>query len=114
MLDALEVRLAGTGAARWTRPEGGYFVAVDAADGTARRVVELAEEAGVRLTPAGATWPGGVDPHDRTLRLAPSFPPLAEVRAAAEGVATCILLAAIEKRVDVLITPGASSAVANA
>ncbi|MGQ3072588.1 MAG: aminotransferase, partial [Ferrovibrionaceae bacterium] len=48
-------------------------------------------------TPAGATWPHGRDPHDRSLRLAPTFPSLAEVRAAAEVIATCILLAALER-----------------
>jgi hypothetical protein len=52
----------------------------------------------VALTPAGATWPHGRDPHDRNLRLAPTFPPLRDVRDAAEGIAICILLAAIEKR----------------
>lgn len=96
VLDALETRLGGTGAASWSRPEGGYFVSVSATDGTARRVVALAREAGVALTPAGATWPAGHDPHDRTLRLAPSYPALGEVRRAAEVIATCILLAAIE------------------
>ncbi|MEI9987461.1 MAG: aminotransferase class I/II-fold pyridoxal phosphate-dependent enzyme [Aliidongia sp.] len=97
VLEALDRRLGGLGIAQWTRPEGGYFVSVDAMDGTARRVVELAEGLGIRLTPAGATWPGGHDPHDRTLRLAPSFPSLAEVTAASDGIALCILLAALEK-----------------
>ncbi len=95
--DALERHLASLGAARWTKPEGGYFITVDAADGTARRVVALAQEAGLALTPAGATWPLGQDPHDRTLRIAPTFPSLEEVRAAAEGIALCIALAAVEK-----------------
>jgi DNA-binding transcriptional MocR family regulator len=97
VLQALDERLGGTGVAQWTRPEGGYFVSVDALDGTAERVVTLAKAAGLALTPAGATWPHGRDPYDRTLRLAPSFPSLEEVSTASEGIAICILLAAIEK-----------------
>jgi len=96
VLDALEARLAGTGAAHWSRPKGGYFISVDTVDGAAHRVVELARGAGIGLTPAGATSPYGRDPHDRTLRLAPTFPNLSDVRAAAEGIALCILLAGIE------------------
>jgi DNA-binding transcriptional MocR family regulator len=97
VVSALEARLGGTGVARWTQPEGGYFVSVDVMDGTAKRVVELARDVGLALTPAGATSPHGRDPHDRNLRLAPTFPPLADVRAASEGIALCILLAALEK-----------------
>ena len=94
---ALASSLTGTGAARWTEPAGGYFVSVDVRQGTAKRVVALAGQAGIALTPAGATWPGGVDPHDANLRLAPTFPSLQEVRLASEGIATCILLAALEQ-----------------
>ena len=97
VLKALDARLAGSNVARWSRPEGGYFIGVEAMDGTAARVVALAKAAGVALTPAGATWPGNHDPHDRALRLAPTFPALDEVKAAAEGIAICIQLAALEK-----------------
>ena len=93
---ALTARLSGTGAATWTVPEGGYFISVDVRPGTAKRVVALAKQAGLALTPAGATWPGGQDPHDSNLRLAPTFPSLEEVRLASEGIAICILLAALE------------------
>lgn len=94
---ALETRLAGLEIAEWTRPTGGYFVSVDVLDGTAARVVALAKEAGIALTPAGASFPHGNDPRDRNIRLAPSFPPLEEVVTAMEGVAVCIALAAAEK-----------------
>jgi DNA-binding transcriptional MocR family regulator len=97
VLQALEARLGGTGIAEWTEPQGGYFISVDAMEGTSARVVVLAKEAGLALTPAGATWPYGRDPHDRTLRLAPSYPSLDDVRTASEGIALCILLAALEK-----------------
>lgn len=88
---------AGAGVASWTTPQGGYFITLDVADGCAKQVVKLAKEAGVELTPAGATHPLGNDPYDRTIRIAPSFPDLAEVAQAAEGVAVCVQLAAVEK-----------------
>jgi DNA-binding transcriptional MocR family regulator len=94
---ALESRLAGTGAAKWLRPEGGYFISLDATPGTAKQVVALAKGAGMALTAAGCTWPHGQDPNDSNLRLAPTFPSLADVTVASEGIALCILLAAIEK-----------------
>ena len=96
-LEALEGRLGRKGIAAWSRPEGGYFITVEAAPGTATRVVDLAKAAGLALTPAGATWPYGRDPDDKILRLAPSFPSLENVRIAAEGIAICIELAALER-----------------
>jgi DNA-binding transcriptional MocR family regulator len=95
---ALEQRLAGSGAATWANPDGGYFISLDATPGTAKQVVALAKDAGLALTAAGSTWPHGKDPHDSNLRLAPTFPSLADVTAASEGIALCILLAAIEKQ----------------
>ena len=93
----LEERLGEYGVARWTKPEGGYFISMDVIDGTATRVWELAKEAGIVLTKAGASFPGNEDPNDRNIRLAPSLPPQEEVEDAMDGVATCVLLAAIEK-----------------
>lgn len=93
----LTERLGGLGVATWTHPTGGYFVSLDVLDGTASKVVALAKQAGVALTPAGASFPYGDDPHDRNLRLAPTFPELADVSQAMEAVTTCVLLAAAEK-----------------
>jgi aspartate/methionine/tyrosine aminotransferase len=95
--EILERELAGTGVAEWSRPRGGYFVSLDVPDGCAKRVVALAAEAGVELTAAGATFPHGRDPRDRNIRIAPSLPPLEEIRQATELLAICIQLAAIEK-----------------
>ena len=93
-------RLSGSGVARWTRPRGGYFISVDVLDGCARRVVEIAASIGLALVPAGAAFPYGRDPHDRHLRIAPSFPSLPEVRQAAEAITICIKLAATESLLD--------------
>ncbi|MFN8076056.1 MAG: aminotransferase class I/II-fold pyridoxal phosphate-dependent enzyme [Kineosporiaceae bacterium] len=97
VLAILDEKLAGTGVAEWTSPNGGYFISLDVLPGTASRVVELAKAAGIALTPAGAPFPYGKDPDDRNIRLAPSFPSVAEIDTAMRGVATCVLLAAAEK-----------------
>jgi DNA-binding transcriptional MocR family regulator len=94
----LDRRLAGAGAATWANPEGGYFISLDATPGTAKQIVALAKDAGLALTAAGSTWPFGSDPDDSNLRLAPTFPSLADVTVASEGIALCVLLAAIEKQ----------------
>lgn len=96
--EVLSERLGGHGVATWTEPRGGYFVSLDVPDGCATRVVRLAKEAGIALTPAGASFPYGTDPRDRNIRIAPSFPPIDELRTAMEGLATCVLLAATEQR----------------
>jgi DNA-binding transcriptional MocR family regulator len=82
-----------TGTASWTRPEGGYFMTLDVPDGCAAAVVRLAADAGIALTPAGATHPYGRDPRDRTIRLAPTFPSLADLEQAMRGLVTCVRVA---------------------
>jgi DNA-binding transcriptional MocR family regulator len=96
VLDIFAEKLTGVADVSWTQPKGGYFISLEVGKGCAQRVVSLAREAGVVLTPAGATHPYGKDPDDRTIRIAPTFPDLAEVAQAAEGVAICVLLAAAE------------------
>jgi DNA-binding transcriptional MocR family regulator len=98
VFDIFEQRLAHLPDVSWTTPKGGYFFSLEVPKGCAQRVVALAKEAGIALTPAGATHPHGKDPDDRTIRIAPTFPELPEVAQAAEGVALCVLLAAAELR----------------
>lgn len=93
----LAQRLGGKGIATWSDPQGGYFVSLDTPDGCAAKVVGMADAAGVKLTKAGATFPRGKDPRDRNIRLAPSFPPLEQVRQAMELVAICVEVAALEQ-----------------
>ncbi len=95
--DAFDKHLAGTGAAVWTRPEGGYFISVDVPDGCAAKVIELCGEAGVTLTPAGSTYPYGKDPRDRNVRVAPTYPDVSEIQLAGEGLSLAILVAAAEQ-----------------
>lgn len=97
VLEVFEAKLAGIAGVSWTRPKGGYFISLDVPQGCAQRVVALAKQAGVELTPAGSTHPYGKDPEDRTIRIAPTFPELGEVALAAEGVAVSVQLAIAEQ-----------------
>ena len=85
------------GVASWTKPKGGYFVSLTTPPGTARGIVRLAAEAGLKLTPAGAAFPYGRDPNDDHIRIAPSFAPLAELEAAMQVLAQCVKLAAVRR-----------------
>ncbi|WP_307797207.1 aminotransferase class I/II-fold pyridoxal phosphate-dependent enzyme [Actinomadura barringtoniae] len=100
----LTERLGGTGLATWSAPKGGYFIALNVPDGCAREVVRRAAEAGIALTKAGATHPYGDDPRDRTIRIAPSYPGLAELEQAIEGLAVCVRLVGHERE----LAPAAS------
>lgn len=93
----LTKELAGKGIANWSQPQGGYFVSIDTMGGCAAAVVKMAAEAGVKLTPAGSTYPYKSDPLDRNIRIAPSFPPLDDILAAMELVGICIQLNSVKK-----------------
>lgn len=95
--EVLRRELGESGVATWTRPLGGYFTSLDTPDGCARAVVQMAAEAGVKLTEAGATFPYGRDPRDRNIRIAPSLPKLDEIGAAMEVLAVCVKRVALQK-----------------
>ena len=88
--------LAGTGCATWTHPHGGYFVSFDGPAGSAKRVGALCKELGVVLTPAGATWPGGNDPQDTNIRIAPSYPSVEDLAAALDVLVLAVKLVSAE------------------
>ena len=100
VLNLLEKELRDTGLLSWTKPEGGYFITVDTLPGCAKATVALAKEAGVVLTGAGATYPYGNDPKDTNIRLAPSYPPSEELRAAMELFCLCVKLAGVRKLLE--------------
>ncbi len=98
--DALEREIRPCGFANWNRPKGGYFVSLNTMPGTAKRAIALCKEAGVEMTPAGATYPYGKDPHDSNLRIAPSLPPVEELEKAMDVFCTCLKIAALEKMTE--------------
>ena len=97
VLSAFEKNLAGKGVAEWTSPNGGYFISLDVNNGCAKRTAALCKEAGVTLTGAGATYPYGIDPDDRNIRIAPTFPSRDELCKAVEILCLCVEISAIEK-----------------
>ena len=97
VLNTLDRELGGTGLASWMRPKGGYFIALDTMPGCATDVIALAAKAGVKLTGPGATFPLHRDPLDRNIRIAPSYPPLDELKTAIELFCVCVKLAGVRK-----------------
>ncbi len=100
VLDVLDAELEGTGIARWTRPNGGYFVSMYAMNGCAKKIVQLCRDAGLILTSAGATYPYGIDPDDSNIRIAPSFPSPEELKVATELLCTATKLVSLEKMMN--------------
>lgn len=97
VLNSLKEEIEPHEIAKWHTPKGGYFVSLYAMNGTAKRISDLCKNAGLVITPAGATYPYNNDPDDSHLRIAPSFPPLEELKEAMRLLCCCIKLAAVEK-----------------
>jgi len=97
VLETLEREFGRSGIASWNKPRGGYFISLNTMDGCAREAVALARECGVPITPAGATYPYGKDPRDRNIRIAPTYPPVEELKTAIEILCVCVKIAALRK-----------------
>ncbi len=100
VLNTLQRELGGTGLATWTKPKGGYFIAIDTLDNCAKETVDLAKKAGVVLTGAGATFPYKRDPRDRNIRIAPTYPTVGELQKAIELFCVCVKLAGVNKLLE--------------
>ena len=97
VLNTLESELADGGFATWISPRGGYFVSLDTLDGCAKKTLELAKNAGVTMTGAGATFPYKLDPRDSNIRIAPTYPTDEELQTAMKLFCVCVKLAAVKK-----------------
>jgi DNA-binding transcriptional MocR family regulator len=86
--------------AEWTKPKGGYFISFDTLPGCAKDVVAKCKKGGVMMTKAGATWPYGRDPFDTNIRIAPSYPPLEDLKTATGLFALCVKLSSAKKILD--------------
>lgn len=100
VLDYLNSEIKPLEIADWKNPNGGYFISVDTMTGCAKRTVELCKNAGVVLTPAGATFPYGKDNDDRNIRIAPTYPPVSELELAIKLFGLCLKIASVEKLLE--------------
>lgn len=97
VLDTLERELGGLEIGSWLKPRGGYFISFDSLEGCAKAIVAKAKEAGLIMTPAGATFPYGKDPKDTNIRIAPSYPTPEELAVATEIFVLSVKLVSIDK-----------------
>lgn len=100
VIGILERELGDTGLGSWIKPKGGYFISFDSMEGCAKAIVAKCKEAGVVMTPAGATYPYGKDPKDTNIRIAPSFPTPEELEAATNLFVLCVKLVSVEKLLE--------------
>lgn len=101
VLSVMKEEFSDTGIADWVEPKGGYFISCDLMPGTAGATLDLAKSAGVKFTPAGSTYPYGIDPDDSNVRLAPSYPPLAELEKAMRIFCISAKITAIKKLLSI-------------
>lgn len=103
MLDELmTAEIASRGIGTWVKPIGGYFICFEALEGCAKDIVAKCKEAGVTMTGAGAPFPYKMDPKDSTIRIAPTFPSVDELKKAAEVFVVCVRLASVNKLINEL------------
>ena len=95
-LAGLQSGLGGLGVGEWTHPNGGYFISYEGLPGTAKRCVELCAQAGVKLTAAGSVYPYGIDPEDKNIRIAPSYPSTEQLYQSINVFCICQRIAALE------------------
>ncbi|MBQ6817981.1 MAG: aminotransferase [Clostridia bacterium] len=97
VLNIFREELGGLEIGSWIEPKGGYFISFDALPGCAKKIVSRCKKAGVVLTGAGATYPYGNDPDDSNIRIAPSYPPVADLEIATRLFCLCVKLVSVDQ-----------------
>jgi len=96
----LDKELEGLGIARYIKPHGGYFISLYSNNGLAKKIVAKCNEAGVKLTEAGATYPYHNDPNDSNIRIAPSFPSLTDLEKATNVLTLAIKIESVKQYLE--------------
>ena len=97
VINTLQNELGDLGIGSWTTPKGGYFISFDSMPGCAKEIVAKCRKAGVIMTDAGATFPYHKDPNDSNIRIAPSYPTLADIEIAIKIFTLCVKIVTIDK-----------------
>lgn len=97
VFETLDKEFGDTGIVDWTKPTGGYFLSFNTLPGCASKVVKMCADCGVKFTPAGSTYPHGIDPEDKNIRLAPSFATVEEITKAITILSLCTKIVSIDK-----------------
>ena len=100
VLKHLDAAFSDNDLGRWESAQGGYFISFDTLPGLAQKIVKMAADAGVKLTPAGATFPYGKDPKDSNIRIAPTVPSVEQVDAAMKVFVCCVKLASVQQALE--------------
>lgn len=95
--ELLTAEVASRGIGTWVNPIGGYFIGFESLEGCAKDIIGKCKEAGVTMTGAGAPFPYKKDPKDNTIRIAPTYPSLEELKKAAEVFVVCVRLSSVNK-----------------
>lgn len=97
ILEELNKAFSANGWVKWSEPKGGYFIHLETKEGLASEIVSKMNEIGIKLTPANAAYPNGDNPLDNSIRLAPSFASIEELKSAIPALIGIIELVTIDK-----------------
>ncbi|MCI8951362.1 MAG: aminotransferase class I/II-fold pyridoxal phosphate-dependent enzyme [Lachnospiraceae bacterium] len=92
--EVLQNELLKYGLVKWNLPKGGYFVNVELVGVSAAKVWEICRDVGVKITPAGSTFPYGNDEKDAYIRIAPTYLACEDLRCAMEVFCEAVKLVA--------------------
>lgn len=102
LLEVLETNLQSDALATWTYPLGGYFVSIDLTCASAKEVYNMCKNLGITLTNAGSCFPYGIDPDDKNLRLAPSYPSVDELQLAMQVFCDVVKYLSVKGKIEAL------------